>query len=80
VVTLGTLTALLAAGQQPGKVYRTGVVAEAKRSEVIEDRWRTALRQKGYVEGQNLVLHFASARYRGVDKQDGLSRKQEPER
>ena len=43
------------------KVHRVGVLSDTARREATESRWRNALRQPGYVEGENLALVFAWA-------------------
>ena len=40
------------------KVHRVGVLSDTARREATESRWRNALRQLGYVEGENLALLF----------------------
>jgi putative ABC transport system substrate-binding protein len=47
--------------QQAEKLRRVGVLNDGTRREAVENRVRNALRQWGYAEGQNLVLHFAWA-------------------
>jgi putative tryptophan/tyrosine transport system substrate-binding protein len=43
------------------KVHRVGVLSDTARREATESRWRNALRQLGYVEGENLELLFVWA-------------------
>jgi putative tryptophan/tyrosine transport system substrate-binding protein len=43
------------------KVHRVGVLSDTARRETTESRWRNALRQLGYVEGENLALLFVWA-------------------
>src|SRR5215813_2363539 len=51
------LAAPLAAGaQQPGKVYRVGVLGNAPST--LWDVFRQRLRELGYVEGQNIVFEY----------------------
>jgi putative ABC transport system substrate-binding protein len=47
--------------QQVRKVHRVGVLSDTARREATESRWRDALRQLGYVEGENLELLFVWA-------------------
>ena len=61
-LTLGLLAAPLAAeAQQTGKVYRVGVLIN-KVSDPAEARlwqaFRSGLRERGWIEGQNIVLEF----------------------
>jgi putative ABC transport system substrate-binding protein len=51
------LAPLAAEAQQAGKVYRIGFLSDVAPGP-SERFWREALRQVGYVEGQNAVLHF----------------------
>ena len=66
---LGTLTGgLLAAphaeAQQPGKVYRIGILTN-KASDPAEARlwqaFRSGLRERGWIEGQNILIEFRAA-------------------
>jgi putative ABC transport system substrate-binding protein len=50
--------------QQSGKLHRVGILVTGARSDAVENRWRNALRQWGYVEGQNVVLQFLWAEER----------------
>ena len=60
-ITVGLLAAPLAgAAQQPGKVYRIGLLSPTSQSPSIE-AIREGLRTLGYVEGQNLVIEYRSA-------------------
>jgi putative ABC transport system substrate-binding protein len=43
------------------KVHRVGVLSDTARREATESRWRNALRELGYVEGENLELVFVWA-------------------
>jgi len=57
-VTGGLLAAPLAVGaQQTKKVYRIGILAAAP-SPPLQDAFVQGLRERGYVEGQNLVLDW----------------------
>jgi putative ABC transport system substrate-binding protein len=44
------------AGQQPAKVYRIGYIAPAAPPERLREAFVEGLRERGYVEGQNLVF------------------------
>ncbi len=65
-LTLGTLSAPLAAAAQPPKIARIGYLVtgslESPEVRVRRDAFRTGLRELGYVEGQNIVIE-----YRGAD-------------
>jgi putative ABC transport system substrate-binding protein len=64
MMTGGLLAAPLSAqAQQPGKVYRIGVLETAPMvlTAVNLDAFRQGLRELGYVEGQNLVIEYRSA-------------------
>jgi putative ABC transport system substrate-binding protein len=51
-----------AEAQQPGKIYRVGFLASAIRDvTTAENALRDALRDLGYIEGQNLVIEARSA-------------------
>jgi putative ABC transport system substrate-binding protein len=65
VVTLGLLIAPLAVeAQQAAKVYRIGYLTPRSGIEPREEAFRQALRQLGYVEGQNLVIEWRFAKGR----------------
>src|SRR5262250_2576180 len=69
-VGLATIAAILlfsanlAAEVQPGKVYRVGVLTN-KASDPAEARlwqaFRSGLRERGWIEGQNIVIEFRAA-------------------
>ena len=65
-ITLSLLTAPLAAhAQQPTRVARigylvTGVLASPE-TRVLLDAFRQGLRERGYVEGQNIVIEYRAA-------------------
>jgi putative ABC transport system substrate-binding protein len=60
-ITVGLLAAPLAVtAQQPGKVYRIGLLSPTSQSPSIE-AISEGLRTLGYVEGQNLVIEYRSA-------------------
>jgi putative ABC transport system substrate-binding protein len=64
-VTLGLLAAPVAArAQQPGKVYRVGILTN-KASDPAETRlwqaFRSGLRERGWIEGQNIQIEFRAA-------------------
>lgn len=56
----GVLAAPLAtqAQQQRGKVYRVGYLGLGARRDALADSLLRALRDLGYVEGQNLLMEF----------------------
>ena len=55
-----TAAPLAAAAQSPAKVYRIGILSEL-RVEDTQQSWLNALRQRGYIEGQNSVFEFRGA-------------------
>ncbi len=62
---LSVLGAPLAAeAQLAGKVYRIGYLSPRSAIEYSAEEFRTALRQLGYVEGQNLVIEWRFTRGR----------------
>ncbi len=65
-LALGLLAGPLPAeAQQTGKVYRIGFLDFPLRSTTTDPRliaFRQGLRELGYVEGQNLVLEYRSAK------------------
>ncbi len=65
-LALGLLVGPLPAeAQQTGKVYRIGFIDFRLRSTTTDPRFialRQGLRELGYVEGQNLVLEYRSAK------------------
>ncbi len=63
-LTGGLLTASLAAeAQQAGKVYRIGILANYPMGAFFPDPILAALRDLGYVEGQNILLEIRSANH-----------------
>jgi putative ABC transport system substrate-binding protein len=65
-LALGLLVAPLAAeGQQVGKVPRIGLLVtgslEAPEARRVLDAFRQGIRERGYVEGQNLVIEYRGA-------------------
>jgi putative tryptophan/tyrosine transport system substrate-binding protein len=66
---------LAARGQQPGKVYRIGMLEmlSATLNVANFNALREGLRQRGYAEGQNLVIEYRSADGRD-DRFPGLAR------
>jgi ABC-type uncharacterized transport system substrate-binding protein len=63
VLALTLALALLAVplagrAQQPGKVYRIGYLSPGSGPDLFVDVFRQALRDRGYVEGQNLVIEY----------------------
>ena len=65
VLSLGAIMAgapLTAAAQQPGKVFRIGVLSPAERSSTkIFDAFREGLRDLGYIDGQNIRIEYGLA-------------------
>src|SRR5229473_6276869 len=55
---------LAAEAQQPGKVYRVGILTN-KASDPAEARlwqaFRSSLRERGWIEGQNILIEFRAA-------------------
>src|SRR5258706_3155903 len=55
---------LIAEAQQPGKVYRVGILTN-KASDPAEARlwqaFRSGLRERGWIEGQNILIEFRAA-------------------
>ncbi len=67
-LTLGTLTAPLAAGaQQPGKVYRIGLLWPTPVRGPGLDAFVRGLRERGYVEGRNLAIDHRPLEGMGSD-------------
>jgi len=64
-IALGAIMAgapLTAAAQQPGKVFRIGVLSPAERSSTkIFDAFREGLRDLGYIDGQNIQIEYRLA-------------------
>src|ERR1700730_12828910 len=61
-LAVGFLAAPLGAhAQQAGKTYRVGILATYPVGPIFRDPFVAALRELGYVEGQNLVLEIRSA-------------------
>jgi putative ABC transport system substrate-binding protein len=65
-VALGCVVAPLATrAQQAAKVPRVGVLVvpplETPATQAIRDAFRQGLRERGYVEGQNIVIEYRSA-------------------
>jgi putative ABC transport system substrate-binding protein len=55
----GTLPAPFGAGeQQPAKVYRIGLLRQGQPPKAFVEGFEQGLRERGYVEGQNLVVAF----------------------
>src|SRR5262249_25525268 len=66
-LTLGAFRVPLAEAQALGKVFRVGVVGVTPVAEIVSDPtnpfnsgFRRELRDRGYVEGQNLILELRS--------------------
>ena len=47
-----------AEAQQPGKVYRIGYISGRSGAEPLDDVFKSALRELGYVEGQNMSVTY----------------------
>jgi putative ABC transport system substrate-binding protein len=63
VLTLCTLLLALsysASAQQPKKVYRIGYLApgDAAGDSIRSEAMRLALRERGYIEGQNIAIEY----------------------
>jgi putative tryptophan/tyrosine transport system substrate-binding protein len=54
----------LADAQQPGKVYRVGYLSARLGIDSMAEGFRQGLRDRGYVEGQNLVIEWRFAKGR----------------
>jgi putative tryptophan/tyrosine transport system substrate-binding protein len=51
-----------ARAQQPGKMHRVGVLfAGSGQGSVPDEAFRSGLRERGYTEGQNIIVEFRSA-------------------
>src|SRR5215831_16581589 len=64
VLTLGlTLAPLAADGQQSGKVYRIGYITVPSRETAgaVANTFQLALRELGWIEGQNVVVDYRFA-------------------
>jgi len=63
-ITVLTLSAMLLAlclpaeAQQPGKVHRIGYISGRSGPGPLDDVFKTALRELGYVEGQNISIEY----------------------
>jgi putative ABC transport system substrate-binding protein len=53
---VGLAAPLAAHAQQAGKVYRVGYLGGSSRAAPLIESLRQGLRERGYVEGQNLIL------------------------
>jgi len=74
-LVLGLLaTALAAGGQQAGKVFQVGYLGNSTPSleSALVEGFRQGLREKGYIEGQNIVLHYRWAEGR-IEAMPGLA-------
>jgi putative ABC transport system substrate-binding protein len=58
LLTVLLLTVSLVEAQQPGKVYRIGYLRAEKAPEVDVEGFRQGLRERGYVEGKNIVVEY----------------------
>jgi putative tryptophan/tyrosine transport system substrate-binding protein len=58
-LTLGSLSAsLVAEAQQAGKVFRIGFLRAGEPPKLWVEAFQQGLRERGYVEGQNVVIEF----------------------
>jgi putative ABC transport system substrate-binding protein len=60
IAGLGSAAAwpLAAAAQQPGRVWRVGFLGPERPTDAMLSAFRDGLRERGYVEGQNLSVDF----------------------
>ncbi len=73
IIVLGLLVRTLPAeAQQPGKVYRIGILTGGSGTSRNIDSFREGLRELGYVEGKNLVIEIRAAK-RKRDRLPGLT-------
>ena len=59
-----TLAPLAGEAQQPGKVYRVGILTNKVTDPAEARLWqafRSGLRERGWIEGQNIVVEFRAA-------------------
>jgi putative ABC transport system substrate-binding protein len=59
-----TLAPLAAEAQQPGKVYRVGILTNKAADPAEARQWqafRLGLRERGWIEGQNILIEFRAA-------------------
>src|SRR5215472_15619143 len=68
------LTVSIAEAQQAKKIYRIGYLsnADAATDSVRAEGFRLALRELGYIEGQNITIEYRYAEGR-VDRESGLA-------
>ncbi len=59
--TVLLLTVSLIGAQQAKKIYRIGRLTASSRISGWEKAWRQALRELGYIEGQNLIIEWRSS-------------------
>ena len=62
LATVLLVTASIASAQQATKAYRIGYLTSGAGIELREETFRRALREFGYVEGQNLVIEWRFAK------------------
>jgi putative ABC transport system substrate-binding protein len=55
---LTVLPLTVAEAQQPGRVYRIGILQSASSEATFIEGFRQGLRELGYVEGKNLALEI----------------------
>jgi putative tryptophan/tyrosine transport system substrate-binding protein len=58
IIALMLFAALPAEAQQPGKVHRIGYLSGRSGAGPLDEVFKTALRELGYVEGQNLKITY----------------------
>ena len=62
LMTLAAGALLSATAQQPGRVFRIGILSAAERPDTtIFDAFRSGLRDLGYIEGQNITIEYRLA-------------------
>ena len=61
VAILLVTTVAIAQAQQPKKVQRVGVLLSGSRTPIWGDEFRQALRELGYIDGQNIAIEYRNA-------------------
>ena len=62
IVVTFAMCGAVAEAQQPKKVHRIGVLLSGSRSPIWGEAFRQALRELGYIDGQNMLSNTAMAR------------------